>query len=110
MTHSSEATSDARLIAQVRKVAAAPAALETVESKVGQKALINTATNYPLDSLRRADLMPDPEHPDETLALATARAVVYWARPTAGKDPHVVGLQVRADGTTSVFFAIVPPP
>jgi hypothetical protein len=35
---------------------------------------------------------------------------VYWARPVPGEDPHVGGMQVRTDGTASVFFGIVQPP
>lgn len=55
-------------------------------------------------------LIPDPHHPTETLSLDHARAVIYWARPVPGDDPHVVGVQVRKDGTSAVFFGIVQPP
>jgi hypothetical protein len=110
MNKSSEMISDDQLVAQLRKAVATSVAPESLEATVGHKALINTSTGFPLDGLRRVNLVPDPEHPDETLALATARAVVYWARPVPGDDPHVVGVQVRKDGTASVFFGIVYPP
>ncbi len=111
MNHSTDTTSDdARLVARVREIAAAPGALETIEQRVGTKALVNTATGFPLAGLRRANLMVDPDHPHETLALDNARDVVYWKRPVAGDDPHVVGVQVWRDGTGAVFFAIVGPP
>jgi hypothetical protein len=110
MNKPSETTSDDQLVAQLRKAVATSVVPESIEATVGHKALINTSTGFPLDGLRRVNIAPDPEHPDETLALATARAVVYWARPTPGDDPHVVGVQVRQDGTASVFFGIVYPP
>jgi hypothetical protein len=106
----SETTPDERLVAQLREAAAAPVAPESIEARIGKKALINTSTGFPLDGLRRMNLVPDPDHPTETLALDTARAVIYWARPVPGDDPHVVGVQVRADGSASVFFGIVLPP
>ena len=82
----------------------------SIEAKVGKPALINTTTGFALAALRKVNLEPDPAHPDETLALPTARAVAYWALPTAGDNPHVVGVQVRDDGRASVFFGIVYPP
>jgi len=110
MNQSSETTSDDQLVAQLRKAVATSVIPETIEATVGRKALINTSTGYPLAGLRRVNMVPDPYHPGETLSLATARAVVYWARSVPGDDPHVVGVQVRTDGTASVFFGIVPPP
>jgi len=110
MNMSSETTSDDQLVAQVRKAVATAVAPEAIESSVGRKALINTSTGFPLDGLRRVNLVPDPAHPDEALSLATARAVIYWARPVPGDDPHVVGVQVRKDGSASVFFGVVYPP
>jgi hypothetical protein len=110
MNQSSETTSDDQLVAKLRKAVTAPVVPETLEATVGQKALINTTTGYPLAGLRRVNIIPDPEHPGETLSLASARAVVYWARPAPGDDPHIVGVQVRNDGTASVFFGIVTPP
>jgi hypothetical protein len=110
MNLSSETTSDDQLVAKLRKTVTTPVVPETLETTVGQKALINTSTGYPLAALRRVNMVPDPDHPDETLSLANARAVVYWARPVPGDDPHVVGVQVRTDGAASVFFGIVTPP
>lgn len=106
----SETTSDERLVAQLREAVAGAVAPESIEAQIGRKALINTSTGFPLDGLRRVDLVPDPDHPTEALSLETARAVVYWARPVPGDDPRVVGVQVRADGSASVFFGIVLPP
>ncbi|HEX7836474.1 MAG TPA: hypothetical protein VF469_03375 [Kofleriaceae bacterium] len=110
MNTSSEMTPDEQLVAQLRKAVATAVPLDSVEASVGSKALINTTTGFPLDGLRRVNLVPDPDHADETLALAAAKAVVYWARPVPGDNPHVVGLQVRNDGRMSVFFGIVYPP
>jgi hypothetical protein len=110
MNKSSETTSDDQLVAQLREVIRTSVAPESIEATLGRKALINTTTGFPLEGLRRVNLVPDPEHPDETLSLETARAVVYWARSTPGDNPHVVGVQVRRDGVASVFFGIVYPP
>jgi hypothetical protein len=107
---SSGKTDDAQLIAQVRGAVAASVPPETIEARVGHKALINTTAGFPLDGLRRVNLVPDPDHPDEALALTAARAVVYWARPVPGDNPHVVGVQVPRDGRASVFFGVVYPP
>jgi hypothetical protein len=106
----SETISDERLVAQLRQAVAATVVPESIEARIGRKALINTSTGFPLEGLRRVNLVPDPDHPTETLSLETARAVIYWARPVPGDDPRVVGVQVRADGSASVFFGIVLPP
>jgi hypothetical protein len=110
MNQSSEPISDEQLVAQLRKAVAASVPPEALEARIGQKALINTATGFPLGALDHVNLVPDPDHPDETLSLDTARVVVYWARPVPGDDPRVVGVQVRKDGAASIFFGLVQPP
>ncbi len=109
MSHNA-ADDDARLIEQVRAVAAAAIAPELAEARVGRAALINTATGFPLAALRKVDLRPDPVHTDEPPALAGVRAVVYWGRPVPGDDPYVVGIVVPAEGPPRVFFATVGHP
>src|SRR5689334_15646435 len=104
MNQSSETTDDDQLVARVRKAAAAAVSPDSLEATVGRKALINTSAGFPIDGLRRVNLVPDPDHPSETMSLASARAVVYWARPVPGDNPHVVGVQLSVDGSASVFF------
>lgn len=101
---------DAQLIARVRTASAAPVNPVTVEAAVGQAALINTATGYPIGALKRVDIRPDPEHVEEPLTLAIARAVIYWGRPVPSDNPRVVGIQVLADGSGKVFFGVIYPP
>ena len=104
------ATTDADLIARVRALGDNEVDPATAEGRVGEKALVNTATGLPLAALRRASLVPDPEHPDDGPDLDSARTVIYWARPVEARDPRVVGVQVGADGAARVFFAVVLPP
>ena len=104
------ALDDATLVSRVRAAAATRVVPETVERKVGEPATINTGTEDSLELLRRVHFQVDPDHPDETLALATATTVIYWVRPVAGHDPRAVGLQLRADGTATVFFVVIKPP
>jgi hypothetical protein len=110
MNKSSETTSDDQLVTQLRQAVGTSVTPESIEAMLGRKALISTTTGFPLDGLRRVNLVPDQAHPGEVMSLATARAVVYWARSMPGDDPHVVGVQVNKDGTASVFFGIVYPP
>ena len=98
------------VVERVRAALARNVAFDALEAAVGQKPLVNTGTGYPLINLRRVNLVTDPEHPDDKLALATARDVIYWARPTDDEDPRVVGIQVRQDGSRAIFFGIVTPP
>jgi hypothetical protein len=98
------------VVEKVRAAIAGQVAFDALERAIGQKALVNTSAGYPLVNLRRVNLVTDPEHPDEKLSLAAARDVIYWARPTTGDDPHIVGIQVKQDGSRAIFFGIVTPP
>jgi hypothetical protein len=100
---------DERLIERVRDAARARVAVASVEAAVGQKPLINTTANYPNEGLRRVEFQDDPDFPSEVLVLADATAVVYWSRPIESKNPRVVGVQYRKDGSASVFFAAILP-
>lgn len=110
MTQPTDTAADAAFVAQLRRAAEHAIDPATIEAQLGKRALINTATGYPLAGLRRVSIEADPEHPQETLALDRARAVIYWERPASGQDPRIVGLWVGDDGTASVFFGIVLPP
>jgi hypothetical protein len=101
---------DERLIASVRRAVAERVAPEEVAVVVGKKPLVNTRGGLPIAVLRRVKLVPDQAHANEPLDLASAEAVMYWARPVDSLDPHFVGIQFRKDGTRSLFFAILLPP
>lgn len=110
MTQHTDPATDAAFVAQLRRAVERAIDPATIEAQLGKRALINTATGYPLAGLRRVSIEADPDHPQETLALDRARAVIYWERPGASQDPHIVGIQVRDDGAASVFFGVVLPP
>jgi hypothetical protein len=76
---------------------------------VGQRPLIDTTAGASVAALQRVDFSTDPEHPEERFDRKV-RTVVYWRRPVAGDDPHVIGIQVGDDNTARVFFAIILPP
>lgn len=102
---------DAELIGAVRAAVVAGVPPARLAAEVGVPPTIDTLDgSYPLEGLRRVDLIIDPDHPDEPLTLTGATGVVYWVRPVTSRDPRVVGIQVAADGTPSVFFAIILPP
>ncbi len=102
-------TDDERLVARVRAAVQSRVAADELAKFVGQKPLIDTTAGASLAALQRVDFAADPDHPDERLDR-NARAVVYWRRPVAGDDPHVIGVQVGDDNTARVFFAIILPP
>ncbi|MBZ0236390.1 MAG: hypothetical protein K8M05_28945 [Deltaproteobacteria bacterium] len=104
------ATADQRLVANLRAAVEARIAPDQYAAFVGEKPLVDTTAGTPMGMLRRVDFQPDPDHPGETVKLDGARAVIYWARPVPGDDPRVVGAIVHEDGTTQVFFAVIPPP
>ncbi len=110
MSQTPQSSDDAGLVARVRALGDGAVDPATVEERVGRPALVNTATGLPLAALRRVSLAPDPEFPDEGPDLDSARTVVYWARPIEADDPRVVGVEVGADETARVFFAVVLPP
>jgi hypothetical protein len=104
------ASPDERLIARVRALSEGTVDPAAFEERVGSKALVNTSGSFPLEALRRMPLAPEPDHPDETLELASAQTVIYWSRPIEAKNPRVVGIQIDQTGTAAVFFAVVFPP
>jgi hypothetical protein len=110
MTDGKQAMTDEALIRGVRSAVDARIAPDKLEAHVGHKAMVNTTTGFPLEGLRRVNLIPDPGHPGDTLNLDSAAAVVYFGRPVDGDDPKVVGVQYRRDGSAAVFFGIVLPP
>jgi len=109
MKESDKATDDERLVARVRAAVEARAPAGGLARFVGQSPLLDTTAGGSLLALQRVDLATDPAHPDERFDRS-ARAVVYWRRPVAGDDPHVVGVQVGEDSAARVFFAIILPP
>jgi hypothetical protein len=110
MTDGKQAMTDEALIARVRSAIDARVAPREIDAYVGQKAMVNTATGFPLEGLRRVNVLPDPDHPEHTLQLDSAEAVVYFGRPVESNDPKIVGVQYRRDGSAGVFFGIVLPP
>jgi hypothetical protein len=110
MNQATTQTDDDELITRVRSAVAAGDAPETLAARIGRKPAIDTTAGQPIALLRRVDLVPDPDHPGEILALEGARAVVYWIRPIQARDPRVVGVQVGADGKPHMFFGVVLPP
>jgi hypothetical protein len=110
MNQATTQTDDDELITRVRAAVAAGDAPDTLAARIGRKPAIDTTAGQPIALLRRVDLVPDPDHPDEVFTLEGARAVIYWIRPIQAKDPHVVGVQVGADGKPHTFFGVVLPP
>ena len=110
MTDGKQAMTDETVIRGVRSAIDARVAPDRLEAYVGQKAMVNTATGFPLEGLRRVNLIPDPDHPGDTLQLDAAATVVYFGGPVDSGDPKVVGVQYRRDGSAAVFFGIVLPP
>jgi hypothetical protein len=105
-----QAMTDDAVIGRVRSAVDTRVAPGDLEAFVGQKAMVNTITGFPLEGLRRVNLIPDPEHPEHTLKLDSAEAVVYFGRPVESDDPKVVGVQYHRDGSAALFFGIVLPP
>lgn len=110
MTDGKQAMTDETLIQRVRGAADSRVAPRDIEAYVGQKAMVNTTTGFPLEGLRRVNVIPDPDHPEQTLKLDAAEAVVYFGRPVESDDPKIMGVQYRRDGSAAVFFGIVLPP
>jgi hypothetical protein len=110
MIDGKQAMTDDALIRGVRSAVDARIAPNKIEAHVGHKSMVNTTTGFPLEGLRRVNLIPDPEHAAETLNLDSAVAVVYFGRPVDSSDPKVVGVQYHRDGSAAVFFGIVLPP
>lgn len=110
MHHTSERTEDERLVERVREAVRTSVSAAAIEASVGEKPIVHTGEGFPIGALSRVEIVPDPEHADEVLVLSTAREVVYWKRTAAGENPHIVGVQFRADGSSSVFFGIIYPP
>lgn len=110
MNQATTQTDNDELITRVRAAVAADEAPETLATRIGRKPAIDTTAGQPIALLRRVDLVPDPDHPGEVLALEGARAVVYWIRPIQARDPRAVGVQVGADGKPHMFFGVVLPP
>lgn len=110
MTDGTQAMTDETLIQRVRGAADSRVAPRDIEAYVGQKAMVNTTTGFPLEGLRRVNVIPDPDHPQQTLKLDAAEAVVYFGRPVESDDPKITGVQYRRDGSAAVFFGIVLPP
>jgi hypothetical protein len=109
MTDGKQMTDEA-VIQRVRSAVDARVAPREIEAYVGRKAMVNTTTGFPLEGLRRVNLIPDPEHPEHTLKLDSAESVVYFGRPVESDDPKVVGIQYHRDGSAALFFGIVLPP
>jgi hypothetical protein len=94
----------------VRRAVADSVPPDEVVAMVGTRPTVNTRAGLSIAVLRRVALVPDDAHAGERLDLASAEAVIYWARPVDSLDPHFVGIQFRKDGTRAVFFAILLPP
>jgi hypothetical protein len=103
-------TADEAVIARMRSAVASHVAPSELEAYMGLKAMVNTRTGFPLEGLRRVNLVPDPEHADALLALDSAEVVVYFERPVPSNDPKVIGIQYHRDGSAALFFAILLPP
>jgi hypothetical protein len=99
---------DERLIAKVREAARTGAAVGTLEATIGVATF--TTARQPLDILRRVELVPEPDHPDDRWVFAEAAGVAYWTRPIESHNPRVVGVIYRKDGSTKIFFAELLPP
>ena len=104
-----QTSSDDQLVARLREAVRDGVPAESLAAKIGHKPTVDTTAGFPLAGLRRLDLTQDPDHPAETFAYDSARAVVYWVRDLPGANPHVVGVQANKDGTSAMFFAIVVP-
>ncbi|HEX4450254.1 MAG TPA: hypothetical protein VH143_05240 [Kofleriaceae bacterium] len=110
MTNTSSPT-NGDLVAQVRAAVTAHVPVDLLEARIREKPIVDTTKGFKLDQLKRVNFVEDPDHPDEQLALANARAIIYWDRHVAGdSNPHVVGVQQRSDGTTAIFFSVILPP
>lgn len=103
---------DARLVAAVKRAAAAQLAPDAVEARVGRPATIRHWLDRDGRPLVRVDLAPDPAEGQRMLPLADARDVVYWVRSVEDEhhNPRVVGILWHPDGKAELFFAVVLPP
>jgi hypothetical protein len=110
LTNHTRGSPDDELVSAVRDAVRSKVAPAAIATRVGRKPTIDTTAGFPIAALGRVYLVEDPDHSDEHFDRSNAAAVIYWVRDVPGKNPHVVGAQARADGTTAVFFAIVLPP
>jgi hypothetical protein len=108
--HHAPTAPDDELVARIRAAVAARTPAPRLAAFVGQAPLIDTTAGSSLLALQRVEFAQDPDHPADRLDRARARALVYWRRPLAGDDPHVVGVEVDDTGTPRLFFAIILPP
>lgn len=97
------------IVTKVRAAIAGRVAFDALEANVGQPAVARTP-NVPLAIIRRA-IVEDPAHPTDALAIdANTADVIYWDRPTTDRNPHVVGVHMKRDGSRTIFFGVIPPP
>lgn len=102
-------THEDAIVTKVRAAVAGQVAFDALEANVGHKATARTPA-VPLAIIRRA-VVEDPQYPDEALVIdANSADVIYWERPTGDRDPHVVGVHVKRDGSRKIFFGVTPPP
>jgi hypothetical protein len=102
-------THEDAIVTKVRAAVAGQVAFDSLEANVGHKAVARTPT-VPLAIIRRT-IVEDPQHPDDALAIdANTADVIYWERPTSDRNPHVVGVHVKRDGSRRIFFGVIPPP
>ena len=102
-------THEDAIVTKVRAAVAGQVAFDALEANVGHKAIARTPA-VPLAIIRRA-IVEDPQHPDEALVIdANSADVIYWERPTGDRNPHVVGVHVKRDGSRKIFFGVTPPP
>ena len=102
-------THEDAIVTKVRAAVAEAVAFDALEARVGQPAVARTPA-VPLPIIRRA-VVEDPQHPDQVLTIDASTAdVMYWEWPTGDRTPHVVGIQIKRDGSRTMFFGITPSP
>src|SRR4051812_26272721 len=99
---------DAKLVQAVMKAAKEKVAAQLVETRVGQRAIVNTTRPGDRDVRTAADLAFDPTRSSQAKSLKGAE-IAYWRRPIKSATPQVVGIVWPTSGAPQYFFGIVLP-
>lgn len=100
------------LAEHIQALLSSGAAIDNIESQLGQEALLNTSRPGDRLRLQAADIEADSEFPDFPPGFAAdSDAVAYWERSAESEDVAIVGAFWKGGaGPGQLFYGIIGPP
>jgi hypothetical protein len=83
---------------------------DRIEAFVGRPAIVHTDRASGWDTLRLADIGPDPAYSRSLPDLLSAETVAYWRREDRPDTVAVSGLLWSSDSQVELFHGLVYPP